>query len=204
MARWVGTLRKIRVRLSNEIAKETLEVQKRISIAAANLEKKTGDLVLNSPRPTGLSAQQIQEYDTAIKQVAMEFQNQSAEFEKLAQDRAQRIEKEEQNIQSDLAKYAISSSCWKWPSQKELSQTISLLQRWTQSGKALQALAVNEMMHDETQPRETAIENYYRVKVGVLSTVIQAPLALRRLYFELKFNKQDSLVKEWEQCLKSR
>jgi TolA-binding protein len=185
--------RSIREMVKKDIVGKTPQVQRRIFEAARANEEKLAQLILSSPVPAGLNAEQQAQYKAGVEDLAKEFSQQAEEFSKIeAKIDSTLKDAEQQELARTLP--VINLEKWPWPSTKD-----DVLKKLIQSKNTVGALIVLDLRRKEWFPENEA---YYWYRTGILLSSDSGEVMRRYLFEELSAENQDKILAKCQEMAK--
>jgi hypothetical protein len=181
----VVSTRTIREQVPKDIQGKTSEVQRRVFKAARMNEEKLAQLILSSPTPAGLSAEQEAQYHAGLQDLSKEFSDQAIEFGKLETAAENAIKQAELEENARMLP-ALKADKWSWPSAPE-----PWIENLVKAHNSIGALVVLDLRRKEWFSKDDV---YYFYRTGVLLNASDGEVMRRYLYEELTAAKQDGVI----------
>lgn len=198
----VGETQKLRGLVSKAIAGKTPGVQLRVAEKARDHEKKVAQAILNSPVPKELESSQLEEYSKGLEAAAKEFQDQSAEFDRLATTIRESIQKGKDAFNARVLPQP-SPEHWGWPASYSKDPSLKVVGDLTRTGNFLGALALLDFLKTGGSAKPVSDEeDYHRVRSGVLLSSKHFDTLRIYLLGELESHKQNRIIEEWRKLAK--
>ena len=188
--------RRARKRLAKEIARKPLEVQIRAVSAARVLETRVSDFLKSQPAPKELTGAQIDEYQKAIAEVAREFIEQAAEFEKLGKS----LEDAKIKADQELAERELpmpDMSRWMWPSVMSSSNLAPLKAIYDNHNYLAGLFMIDLLKVDQLKDPV----DYYKMRAGFLLSISDNRALRRYVLEELEQAGQTEIINQWKQMV---
>jgi tetratricopeptide (TPR) repeat protein len=181
-------VKQIRVKAIDEIKVSSLERQKAIAEHAGNLEKKTSELILNSPLPNGLSEDQKKKYQDGISEVAQEYVDQSHEFQKLQSTLQAKIDEKNKSIEESNFPM-LKLNLWPLPKVPMLPQVLALQKKSN--------FAVHFYLNNVLAKKKITEIDYYSLRGGLLALEQNSVVMRNYIRDEWHSHHEDSLAQLW-------
>jgi len=201
IARWTQDIvyqtRKVRSDINKSLKTFPLPVQIRSLKSARDLEAKTAHFIKSQPLPPGLVGNDVIQYEAGVAEIVKEFEEASAEFEKLEESLRRTQDSQMKETESrylpmpNLAK-------WPWPSIYN-SSAMSGLKSLRERHNFLGALIVLDLFRPRPLENQT---DYFAIRSGLLFSSKNTRALRRYVLEELEQSGQSDLVKVWREMVK--
>lgn len=183
-------VRKVRAEVVKELPQQLSDVQVRVLIAASKLESDLGQLILSSPIPEGFTPEQQTQYKIGLQDLAKEFVDQAAEFEKT---RAVLVSKKQDDemAAAELVMPPFDAQKWKWPAIEHKDVLLQLCK----AGRFTGAILSLDLQHSA---KEVSDKDYYAMRAGILNLAFGNAIMADYVRRELADAHQDELISEWK------
>jgi|GEM_PF-4107632 len=157
-------VRSLRNSIVQEIQGKKILTQLRAVTTAKQIEEKTAQAFVNSPRPRGLASTELSQYDQGIKQAAAEFLQNASEFAKLETQLKERYRNEKTQAKEEilpnprLSKAKLSSSFKK-------SKFAKILFNKKKSSKVISQIVFLDYLKNT---RKISSADYQRAKLNIV------------------------------------
>ncbi|AZZ37422.1 hypothetical protein CIK05_11660 [Bdellovibrio sp. qaytius] len=187
----VGDVRYLRNKAISELKDLELTEKLQLLKVMSQSEKKCSEMLTTSPLPANLTAEQVTEYKKGLADLAVEFNNQSAEFAKLSDEVDKKIQ-EVAKAESDKILPEFNSQKWPWPGNGGVSQKAQDLA----DKKSLFAALV----YLDRQLENKKIDNagYVTIKVGLIANVNRTEAGRELARQELVAANKSDLLEVWK------
>lgn len=189
----VAETQSIRSAVPKQIQGRPAAIQLRAVEKARDLEKKVGELILNSPMPKELTPEQLAEYKKGLEEAAKEFLDQSQEFEQIAVKIRETMDKTKAAISARLLPPPKSMGDWQWPGIYT-SDGLKAISGLVTAGNTLGALAMLDFLRSE-QVKDPA--DFFRIRAGILLSTHTSEALRVYLLNELENNQQNAIIEDW-------
>ena len=185
----VTAVRNARSLLKKDLGKMDLVQKRSLFETAVRVEKQTGEAISKSPLPSGLGTEESKQYRDGLKELAGEFEKQSAEMEKLVAALDSSL-KEQERSEAESRLQSVAFESWPWPEGEETARLKAL-------AEASQSVLFMVMLDRTLEKKKIGNKDYYWMRAGLFATRGETALVRDYIGEELeKFGHAD-IVEKW-------
>lgn len=166
-------------------------MQRTILSSLAEAETSMAALIKGSPVPQGLNAAELAQYQSAVENMASEFDREAQVYAKLLNEVDQGMVEAAQAEQAAAPPPAPRR--WSW-TRKIGRGDLRGIEKLLKAKAWREAFLLNEILRDR---KLIETRDYYHTRAGILISHNPSPNMRRYVFDELKANGHDDVIKDW-------